>query len=770
MSPASEGPAQDLWPLFQARQGQYPVRTRHRDRTGAPRYVNRLILSTSPYLLQHAHNPVDWWPWGEAAFAAAKAADRPLFLSIGYSTCHWCHVMEEESFDDPEVAEYLNRHFVAIKLDREILPDVDRYYMQAAMLFTGQGGWPMSSFLTLDSKPFFSGTYYPKQDFLQLLRTIQQYWQCDRQGLQAQADAVTQHLSRSPAFVGEPLSADGCVPQAVAQLTASFDAEYGGFGDHPKFPDEVKLLLLLEHALAAEDAEALHIVEHSLQGMAQGGLHDQIGGGFHRYATDRRWRLPHFEKMLYNQANLARLYLRAWELTGKTFYRDVACETLDYTLRSLGDPAGRGFYSATDADSEAQEGLFFAWTDAELRAALEEEDYAFAMRCFDFTALPHLPEARIPYVPVPWIQCARREGLSSHALHERLQALRVCLRQRRDKRTPPFRDDKIITAWNGMMIVALSAAARLCQRPQYLTAARSAARWLLQGHRQDNGQLWRISLHGTPSVPAQQEDYAALMEALLQLYDDTGESLWLSEAESISEHMIALFHDPEQGGFFMSHDRAAVDGATLPTRIKDSEDNATPSGNAMALRALGKLARRSTARPYRSWIHGVSGSVAHALKQWPHAHCYLLLGLMETEDRERASVQYAAAGRVRVSLHRSDARENGSVQGGILSIDLPTGFCLARSSGTPGFSLESATKQWTLVQVSCPDTSVDGRIMVRFTVRSRCTTGFAFPARLRLHLAVCQEAGVCLPDEVLELLLPPGNSTARTTGDPRDHG
>lgn len=744
-----------LWQIYRERLGHYPVRSRHRNAQGEPRYVNRLVRELSPYLLQHAHNPVDWWPWGEEAFARARSENKPLLLSIGYSSCHWCHVMEEESFDDVEVADCLNRDFIAIKLDREMLPDVDSYYMNAAMLFTGHGGWPLNCLLTAQRKPFFAGTYYPRADFLRLLNGVSAHWRQRSAELHQQAEQVAQQLQQvlSAGATDAGLRPEDCVQQAVAHLARDYDREHGGFGNAPKFPHESGLLLLLEQALATQDATALDMAGHSLQKMAEGGIHDQIGGGFHRYATDRQWRIPHFEKMLYNQANLARAYLRAWQLTGSEDYRMVVCACLDYVLQELRAPE-HGFHSASDADSEGGEGAFFTWTEAQLGEVLGTgADYDLARRFFAIDPRGNFAGSNIPHTPASCAQLAEAQGLPPDALRQRLQGVREKLQAARAKRPAPLRDDKIITAWNGMMITALSAAGRLLQRPDYLQAARQAGHFLLHEQRQDNDQLWRISLHGSRAVAGQQDDYAALAEACLQLYDDTGEYSWLEAAEALCEQMLQRFRDPQRGDFFMrpaqDHDREAP-----PGRVRDLEDHAIPSGNAMALRVLGRLAQRSTRQDYRQLAQALAHSMAGRLAKWPHAYCYTLLGLLELHQGEQGDVQYLAGGRLRACIETSASPGSGSGQQ--LHLEIPDGWQVQAPSGQ---ALLQPGAGWTLEDIRLPAPNGEqgswvGRTTIHFTLRPARRES-PWPGQLILCLAPCR-GDACLPEETRTLLLPPG--------------
>ena len=511
---------QSLAKALKDKGADYRPRTRYLDARGRPTYTNRLILEDSPYLLQHAHNPVDWRPWGEAAFAAARRENKPVFLSIGYATCHWCHVMEEESFDNEAVARVLNAHCVCVKVDRELCPDVDTYYMTAVLLMQGQGGWPLSSFLMANGQPFFCGTYYRPEQFTTLLGRVDELWRERRPELRQQAESFARQLAEALA-ARQSLNeiGPGAIDLAARNILRHYDAASGGFGRAPKFPNEPYLCYLLEYAVYAGHGEALDAVSHSLHSMIRGGIYDHIGGGFHRYATDRGWLVPHFEKMLYNQANLAAVLIRAWQLTGARDFERVASETLDYLMREMRDPGG-AFYSATDADSEGEEGRFFIWDKQEIEAVLEGSAAEF-MALYQITGEGNFEGRNIPNLARPLEDYARREGLDYDVFTERLRAARQRLRRRRETRIPPLCDHKIITAWNGLAIRAFALAGRQLKRADYLECAIRAARAVLRHNKTAAGELARASLAGRASMPALQEDYACLAEGLLALYDAT---------------------------------------------------------------------------------------------------------------------------------------------------------------------------------------------------------------------------------------------------------
>jgi len=552
---------------------------------------NRLATETSPYLRQHADNPVDWYPWGEEAFALARREDRPVFLSIGYSACHWCHVMERESFADPATAAALARNFVAVKVDREERPDLDGIYMEAVQSMTGSGGWPLSVFLTPEGKPFFGGTYFPPDDrhglpsFRAVLGEVARVWKERREDLEENAESIAGRLGRGPSLsLGG--KADFTVPdRAVRVLERSFDEARGGFGGAPKFPQPQAIDFLLRAYRRTEEPATLHMAERTLEGMARGGIRDHLGGGFHRYAVDAGWRVPHFEKMLVDNALLARLYTDAHALTGRPLYRRVAEETLGFLLREMSHPAG-GFFSSLDADSEGEEGRFYLWSAAEIDAALGGDDGAF------FRGAYGVVEGRGDIDGRSVLAGPREEegrtctGCETGAdREERLARCRLRLLEEREGRKRPGRDEKIVAGWNGLVLAAFAEAARLFDRPVYRDAAirnaRFARRFLTIG-----GRLRRSWRDGRAGPPAVLEDYAFQVDGLLSLYETTFDPAWFFAARETAEKMLDLFADPKGGGFFDT----PRDGERLIVRPKSVYDGAAPSPNGAAARALLRLA------------------------------------------------------------------------------------------------------------------------------------------------------------------------------------
>ncbi|MCH7684755.1 MAG: thioredoxin domain-containing protein, partial [Gemmatimonadetes bacterium] len=519
------------------------------DHAAPPNHTNRLVGETSPYLLQHAHNPVNWLPWGEEALARARDEQRLILLSIGYSACHWCHVMERESFENEAIARLMNEHFVSIKVDREERPDLDDIYMAATLAMNhGRGGWPMTLFLTPDLEPVFAGTYFPPEDrhgqpgFPSLLRRIARAWDEDRKGMENGAARLVAHL-KTQRQGGDSLSVgESELKLALSQYEADFDATFGGFGPAPKFPPATGLSLLMRIHRRFDEPHALHMVCKTLDAMARGGMYDQIGGGFSRYATDPQWLVPHFEKMLYDNALLASAYIEAFQVTGQLYYRRIASETLDYILREMTAAEG-GFYSATDADSEGIEGRFFVWTPDEIESVLGVEGAKVFNAFYDITEVGNWEGKSIPNTPRPVADVALQLGEDPDALQRRLDELREKVYQARLERVKPGLDDKVITAWNGMMISALAHGGRVFRERRYLDAARRAADFLLDSLVRQDGGLFRTYRNGKAHLNAYLEDYSFLSEALVDLYEAVGEARYLKEAERLLDRTVNDFLD-----------------------------------------------------------------------------------------------------------------------------------------------------------------------------------------------------------------------------------
>jgi uncharacterized protein YyaL (SSP411 family)/aryl-alcohol dehydrogenase-like predicted oxidoreductase len=587
------------------------------------RHTNRLIHETSPYLLQHAHNPVDWYPWGEEAVHRAKAEGKPILLSIGYSSCHWCHVMERESFENEEVATLMNRHFVCIKVDREERPDLDDIYMAATLaLNQGQGGWPMTVFLTPEQQPFFAGTYFPPTDgygrpgFARVLNHIAELWRGQRGELVQQAAQLTEHLAGQARVLASSNVGEREIRAAASELARTFDKTYGGFGPPPKFPPSMALSLLLRHHRRSGDAEALAMVAKTLEAMAQGGIYDHIGGGFARYATDERWLVPHFEKMLYDNALLTKAYLEGFQATGNAFFAQVAREILDYILREMTGPEG-GFYSATDADSEGEEGKFFVWSPREVEAALGPEQGGWFCAYYDITEEGNWEEKSIPNTPRSLPRMASRLSISANELQKCIENGRAKLYEIRRRRTPPGLDDKILTAWNGMMIGAMAEGYRVLGDPRYLAAAMRAADFLLGSLRREDGRLLRTYRSGHAHLDAYLEDYAFLAEGLIDLYEAGGSAGHLHAATRLAERILADFRDDAGGAFY---DTASGHEALI-VRPRDGADGAIPSANAVAASALARLSFHLDRLDFREAAIAAISAYGQAIAVHPRAFC-----------------------------------------------------------------------------------------------------------------------------------------------------
>ncbi len=596
---------------------------------------NRLANTTSPYLLQHQQNPVDWWPWCPEALTRAKEQQKPIFLSIGYSACHWCHVMAHESFEDPQIATALNRHFVPIKVDREERPDLDQIYMEAVMAMTGQGGWPMSVFLTPELEPFFGGTYWPPRPrmgmpgFGQVLEAVADAWTNRREEVKRQAGqlagAIRQGIEGPSSAAGGDLPNDDVLQAAETALLRAFDPQFGGFGAAPKFPHPMDLRLLLRRwRRAGRRGEVLNVVTTTLDRMAAGGMYDHLGGGFHRYSVDARWLVPHFEKMLYDNALLPLAYLEAWQATGREPYARVVRETLDYVLRDMTDPE-RGFHSAEDADSEGVEGKFYLWSPRELEEALGPGTARTFAYVYDVTPQGNFEHQgqNILNRPKTIEQCAKILGRDPRELDEELAAARQTLLEIRSRRVRPGRDDKVLASWNGLMIEALARSGAALGEPRYVEAAARAADFILVHMRREDGRLLHTWRRGRADLDAYLEDYAALAGALASLYEATFDERWIDRAVPLCEEILARFADRERGGFFFCAD----DHERLIARKKDVADASVPSSTGlvtMALLRLGKLCARGD---FLEAADRALAAAAPMMKRMPQGFGQMLLAL-----------------------------------------------------------------------------------------------------------------------------------------------
>ncbi len=697
------------------KQGNYDKRTEHLDDRGRSIFINRLILEDSPYLLQHAHNPVNWYAWGEEAFADAKQQGKPVFLSIGYSTCHWCHVMEVESFDNIAVAEVLNKHFISIKMDREQYPDIDEVYMTGVQLMSGQGGWPMSNFLLADGKPFFAATYFPAANFIALLQQIVDAWAEKRGELETSATKISESIDR---LLSDRTAAAALQPQVLENTLQALmqreDRSEGGLAGAPKFPQEPLLLLMLDSVRRHRNLDAMGFVDRALEGMARGGIYDQVAGGFHRYSVDAQWLVPHFEKMLYNQSQLGLVYLQAYQLTGNAFFKRVCEQTLDYVLREMQLPDG-GFYSATDADSEGEEGTFFTWTIEELKAVLDSEEQEFVIALFGMTDYGNFEGSNILNLSKSLTESLTElltESLTESTGESRqndftayLDDLLSKLYQAREQRIHPLRDDKLIISWSAAMITTLTRAAYLLDRQDWLAAAERAAQFMWinnvaedgqlnsqlnselnsqlnsqlnspsnsqsnselnsQLNSPSNSQLKRIYLDGTVSIAGQLEDYANFTEALINLFDATGNGDYLQQAAQLMEMAVSEFWDEANGGFYLSPSQQT--GPQL-TRSRNASDGATLSAVGGALQCLLKLnqrhvlmnAQQDMELTWREKADACIASLIASVNDNPMSHSSVLRAIIENEQGSLDVIQYSEGGRAKISANKIGSDDESS--------------------------------------------------------------------------------------------------------------
>ncbi|MBI2059403.1 MAG: thioredoxin domain-containing protein [Nitrospirae bacterium] len=607
--------------------------------------ANRLIHESSPYLLQHAHNPVDWYPWGDEAFRTAREQNKPIFLSIGYSACHWCHVMEHESFESEDVARVMNELFVNIKVDREERPDVDEVYMNAVQLMTGHGGWPMSLFLTPELEPFFGGTYFPPEDrhpmpgFKRVLVAAAHAYRDNPSGVKETIRQLREQLTSmgqaqdKNAVVGEP-----ALYEAGRQILAQHDDRYGGFGRAPKFPHPDALTFLLRLFHATGEKRFLDSTLHTLKMMASGGIYDQLGGGFHRYSTDEHWLVPHFEKMLYDNALLPRVYLAAWQITGEGTFRRVAEETLEYLLREMRHPEG-GFFSTQDADSEGEEGKYFVWSVAEIQRLMGPEKSALFCRFYGATDVGNFEGGNILHRLLTEEQLAKLHGASEDVVREVLMEGRRVLLQERTHRVPPGRDEKIILSWNGLMLSLLADGARVLGDPRWREAAKALVRFVHERLR-SGGDYFHTTKDGEAKLPAFLDDHATWAEGLIDLYEATLDSSYLEEAQEVAESVLIRFLDRQDGGFFTS----AVEHATPLLRTKPMYDGAVPSGNAVMAGVLLRLHHYFGNPAYLSEAERTLSLLAPGAHRYPLGHGRSLCS-MDFHIRKPCEIHLVADGK-----------------------------------------------------------------------------------------------------------------------------
>jgi uncharacterized protein YyaL (SSP411 family) len=613
----------ELSQRLRAKGSEYVPRTRNLRKDGSPLFTNRLLLETSPYLQQHAHNPVNWHPWGDEAFETARKLHRPVLISIGYSTCHWCHVMEEESFDDPELARYLNQHFIAIKIDRETRPDVDAVYMAAIQAMGINGGWPLNVFVTPDRKPFYGGTYFPpvgrggRPSFRNVLVAISDEYQSEDSSYEAEAEKISKHIRRSlegsSASSSRPVGSQPLERTAEAFISRS-DQTWRGMNRAPKFPSSLPARLLLRYSRRSGNEAALTVASLALEKMAAGGIHDQVGGGFHRYSTDKHWLVPHFEKMLYDNALLAQDYLEGWQLTGRDDFAEICKKTLRYVTREMTSPQG-AFFSATDADSmtphgESEEGWFFTWTPDEIEEVLGSERASEVTAYYGVTDRGNFESRNIFRTWRSDGEVAKELGITVPTLHGNLEQSRQKLYDVRSLRPPPLRDDKILVAWNGLMISAFARAGFAFDDIDFINSAAASASFILERMFRE-GRLDRVYQDGQSAGPAFLEDYAFLIKGLLDLYEAQPDPRWLESAIELQAVLDRLYRDDDGGGYF----KTATDAEKLLAREKTGRDGAIPSGNSIAALNLLRLHEFTGKADYSESVNMLFSSYSDELSQ-----------------------------------------------------------------------------------------------------------------------------------------------------------
>lgn len=758
LSPVLTGTLRSAW---QQKQGVYVPRTQHWRKDGRPEFINRLILEDSPYLLQHAHNPIDWFAWSEEVLQLAQQQNKPVFLSVGYSTCFWCHVMAEESFDNLEVAKLLNAHFISVKVDRETRPDIDAHYMASVEHMTGSAGWPLSVFLLPDGSAFLGGGYFSPEAFISLLSKVRNLWQQVPGKLELRAKKLAKQLEQKNAIQTNlsflDVSDAALLAKAKDKILMQYDHLYGGFGYQAKFPHENWLLFLL--SLYAREPEPLvhQVLDKTLRAMAYGGINDQLAGGFHRYATDPRWLIPHFEKMLYTQAQLSRVYLLMYQLTEEPFYAEVAQQTIDYVLTDLAFPVG-GFYAATDALSRHGEGDYFLWPQPAFEAAVGKDLGALATALFSVTPEGDYQGKNILY---------RRQSLAEHAALNQLEfvqlkkdflKIKTALLASRNSRVPPFKDKKIIAGWNAMMIESLVLANEVLKKPEYLRAAVQSADFIWWNQFFKDKKLYRVFLQSHASFDGALDDYAYYASALLSLYDATGEPVWLARVIELTDIMISLFWDPHQGGFFVSS--VAMQGGVK--RFKSFKDHEVVAANAIALKVLLRLAKRTGNTAYQDKAVQLMTAFASFVLDGPIEYIGFFSVLGEHLKGEIAALQYAAKGNLVVKGVYHGGKE------GVLSIvfDIKPGWHINAHQPLQDYLVP------TLVEVvDLPDTVrhivypaglvkrlgfqehelalYQGRVKVKVPLKQ--VTGNMI--RVKVKLQACNEQ-FCLPPEDLLLHVP----------------
>lgn len=762
---------EELRHIETSKEGSYDKRTEHLNEDGTAIFINRLVQEDSPYLLQHAHNPVNWFPWGAEAFEVAQRENKPIFLSIGYSTCHWCHVMEVESFDNVEVAKVLNEHFVSIKMDREQYPDIDEAYMTGVQLMSGHGGWPMSNFLLTDGQPFFAATYFPPPTFMKLLHQIVEAWNEKYSELETSANKIGEAIDRILSERKQAESLDEEIFQQVSQaLFQREDRSLGGLAGAPKFPQEPLLLFMLDRATRQRSEKAMGFASRSLDAMARGGIYDQVAGGFHRYSVDEEWLVPHFEKMLYNQSQLSRAYLQAYRLTGNEFFKRICLQTIEYVLRDMQVSEG-GFYSATDADSEGAEGVFFLWPVAELSDVLSATELELVSAVFGPTASGNFEGSNILNFTKPF---ATYEAEFGPGFQGQLDKILEKLYLIREQRIHPLRDDKLIVAWAAAMVTSIVQAGSYFENQDWIDAARRAIALIIEQNLEQSGQLKRIYLNGTSSIEGQLEDYVNLVEALIALYDVTAEHDYLNQAHELMNVCCEKFWDEKEQGFFLSP--TSQIGPQL-TRSRSASDGATISPVATALNCLISLRDRASrldvaveqfySEKANQCMSVIIGDITdNAVSHTSMLRQYALLNAGTTE-----LIQYADHGIAKLSARINSQLETPSEAGTkniIILIELMEAWHLT----APGADSESeqfkplriftpeSEKHWTISSIEFPEstgllTAENGEsipiyatkmeICVELKRSSLPDDELSYSAELNCEIQLCNEQNCLLP-------------------------
>ncbi len=759
---------EELRDLEVAKAGRYEKRTEHINEDGTAVFINRLIREDSPYLLQHAHNPVNWYPWGSEAFVIAQQEHKPIFLSVGYSTCHWCHVMEVESFDNVEIAKVLNEHFISIKMDREQYPDIDEAYMMGVQIMSGHGGWPMSNFLLSDGRPFFGATYFPPPTFMKLLQQIVEAWNEKFDELESSAKKIGETIDRmlskrKKAAILEP-EINSHVCQALFQRE---DRSLGGLAGAPKFPQEPLLLFMLDHGERHRHVNAMEFASRSLDAMGRGGIYDQVAGGFHRYSVDAEWLVPHFEKMLYNQSQLSLVYLNAFRLSGNPFFKRVLFQTLEYVLRDMQLSEG-GFYSATDADSEGAEGVFFLWSVDQLQEALSKDEAKLVVDVFGVSESGNFEGSNILNLSKPFTDYEKQFGPE---FENKLDSILKKLYQVREQRIHPLRDDKLIVAWSSAMITSLAKAGDYFSQKHWTVSAEKALGFILSNNLCNDGTLRRIYLDGTTSIEGQLEDYVNLIEALISIFDITSAVRYLQQANSLMCACITSFWDEKEMGFFLSPSNQV--GPQL-TRSRSASDGATFAPAATALACLIGLRDRSAyleegcQQLYSERAEQCIASLIGEINNNAISHVSMLRQLANCYEGSRELIQYVGHGLAKVKARTVDAA-NTAGKSISLILDIAEGWHVtAPTANSPNYMplrvcLAEEEKHWSIDVLQFPDsesymTTVEGdtipiyekRIEIALSLKRTLVPGdeLSFSSQLECELQLCNDQRCLLPTSV----------------------